>query len=161
MIEAVKNQHLDQVWKSLSAESQKRLDQKASLMGKKDGVSFFKKATLFPSVRLHLSIKKQPQQKGNRTLLFYRDELDQPVEIVMRKEDGSWKYVLQGNWLSPKEIKKVHATPKTLKSLKQPAQETPASQSATLKAKKHRVTPPTSEPSPSIGKPASKDPSFR
>lgn len=93
-LQAVEKNDMTQVWVWLDSSSQKSWSRLAHRVGYQDGKQLFLSGDIWKMSRLRRDPKLVSQNKGNQTVFFFRDELEQPVRVVLIRENASWRVVL-------------------------------------------------------------------
>lgn len=93
-LQAVEKNDMVHVWKGLDNSSQKAWTVLAHRMGYQNGKQLFVSGNVWKLSRLRRDPANPPKRETKKTLLFFRDELEQPVRVVLIRENASWRVVL-------------------------------------------------------------------
>ncbi|TNE43860.1 MAG: hypothetical protein EP343_32335 [Deltaproteobacteria bacterium] len=92
--QAVEAENKTKVWSMLSKASQRSWDQYASQTSHKNGKQLFLSGEIWKPMRLRRDPKRRPKIAKEQAVLFFRNELEQPVRVAMVREAQGWRVAL-------------------------------------------------------------------
>ncbi len=93
--QAVEAENKTKVWSMLSKASQRSWNQyAASQTSHKNGKQLFLSGELWKPMRLRRDPKRRPKIAKEQAVLFFRNELEQPVRVAMVREAQGWRVAL-------------------------------------------------------------------
>lgn len=98
-LEALEQGDKKLAWALLSQESQRIWQKQASAVGLSSGQALFLKGRMGMRRQLRLDKGRLPVIKGDKATLYYKDALDRPVVLSLRREKQKWLIHLEGHFL--------------------------------------------------------------
>lgn len=91
---AVEAENKTKVWSLLSKTSHRTWDQYATQTSYKTGKQLFLSGEVWKPMRLRRDPKRRPKIAKEQAVLYFRNELEQPVRVALIREAQGWRVAL-------------------------------------------------------------------